>query len=600
MPTIIGDGATSWGNPIPTPKKAASKKLQPKPSTPFIDFFRRLAADGHTKNERKSRVKQYVAEKVDESNRTNGRYADSLYDPAAYKQQYDGGKLFGKITGGLIKDSIDPALAAKLQAIGDSARNSLCSRMRHMLGDANGNVFNSKNRKWFVCRYANQILPVSEGTWSETAGVWVSQHGLQTSFHRSTVQNGWVLRERCHRFAPTVARYQVGEWDWIDRDFAREAGIYRFIERHSAWVPEAIVEELGLSLLNEDGNAIGGYHSSRNVVGKIPSAQYDGRKLPLLMGLELEVEATGLYSPESVAHKWLKMMGIVQIGDKKHRYCATEHDGSLSNGFECVTGYTGLDVHAKALAPLKDRPFRDDLRSHETTTCGLHVHIDRMNMTPLHAYKLNLFINDKANQKLMYAIARRYNHDRYAAMAPKEGDAKIMGDYVRRLREAHPGTLAARAMPGVAGLKARRDYSALMRARYKDIIGSANGSRYQAVNFSNRNTVEYRLFRGSLRYETIMACLEFTRASWLFAYQLSKNEMTTEAFLKFICEPANRPDTKFLREYLTLKGFDTKERTEYEVPKTRLQQVIIEAEDPALNLPAPKKNKLYQPQAVAA
>lgn len=597
MPTTNRSG---WGTP--PEKKGASKKLQPKPSTDFIDFFRRLGIDGHTKNERKARIKQHMAERVDETTRPNGRYADSLYDPAAYKQQYDGGKLFGKITGGLIKDDVDSALLVKLQALGDSARNRLCDRLRSKFGDMNGHAFNSKDRKWFLCNYSNQIQPVTNGTWSASAALWVSADGLRSSFRQSVVQSDWIQRDQCHRFAPTIEHYHSGAWDWIDRNFAREAGVYRFIERNSTWVPEAIAEEeLGLSLLNEDGNAIGGYHSSRNVVGKIPSAQYDGRKLPLLMGLELEVEATGLSSPEGVAHKWLKMMGIVQIGDKKHRYCATEHDGSLSNGFECVTGYTGLDVHALALLPLKDKPFRDSLRSHETTTCGLHVHIDRMNMTPLHAYKLNLFVNDAKNQKLMYAIARRYNHDRYAAMAPKEGDAKIMGDYVRRLRESVPSVSLARATAkGVAGLKARRDYSALMRSRYKDIIGSANGSRYQAVNFANRNTVEYRLFRGSLRYETIMACLEFTRASWLFAYQLSKSEMTTEAFLKFICEPANRPDTKFLREYLTLKGFDTKERTQYEVPKTRLQQVIIEAEDPALNLPAPKKNKLHQSQAVAA
>ncbi len=561
----------------------------PRPAPELLRRWQIGVRDGYNKAERKRIARELIAEQVDETQRPSGRYAEFLYDVVAYKAARDGGKKRGELMAAILKGKITQDHQRMYAALRTGERERLEYNLR---ADNNTAAFQPAGREFFICAFSHTICSSSTATYSRFADAWVSPDGLTAAFRRSEVMNDWLPRHVAQRCVASIDQYQQNAWDWIDGDVARDLG-YRWIDRVSCWVPEAVAEELGLSLLNEDGEAIGGYHSSRHVVGKIPSKVYDKRKLPLRMGLELEVEAKGSHHPETIAQEWLKKFGVIEIDGRKHRYCATEHDGSLTNGFECVTGYTGLDVHAVALLPLKDKPFADSLRSHETTTCGLHVHIDRVNMTPLHAFKLNLFINSSKNAKLVHAVARRYNHDRYAAIANKERDAAIMGEYVRMVRRDN-------GITGTANLRERREFSQLMKSRYREIIGSANGSRYQAVNFANRNTVEFRLFRGTLRYETIMACLEFTRAAWLFSYQLSKNEMTTEAFLKFICDPANRPDTKFLREYLTLKGFDTKERSAYTIPATRLGDVVIAAEDPAINLPAPKANKLHQLQAVAA
>jgi hypothetical protein len=67
------------------------------------------------------------------------------------------------------------------------------------------------------------------------------------------------------------------------------------------------------------------------------------------------------------------------------------------------------------------------------------------------------------------------------------------------------------------------------------------------------------MFKGTLRYATIMACLEFTYATWFFCRDTGTNQLTTENFLEFISRAENLNDTKFLRQYLTEKNWSLPE-----------------------------------------
>jgi hypothetical protein len=84
----------------------------------------------------------------------------------------------------------------------------------------------------------------------------------------------------------------------------------------------------------------------------------------------------------------LDKIGYTPDGTK---YCLLENDGSLSNGFEMVTGYSGLE-HTRQLEFFKSR--LSGAKSHNTSTCGLHVHICKSDMSLLHASKMVLFVND--------------------------------------------------------------------------------------------------------------------------------------------------------------------------------------------------------------
>jgi hypothetical protein len=273
---------------------------------------------------------------------------------------------------------------------------------------------------------------------------------------------------------------------------------------------------------DDDDSIIGEYHSSADNLGKIPSL-FDKRKSQIFLGLELEIEVNEDYSRSDKAEMILSNIGVYTDNQNdRYTYCLAEDDGSLNHGFELVTGYTGLDVHEKQLAYFK-KPIRG-LRSHDTSTCGLHIHIDKHNVTLNHATKMILFMNDSGNQKLIKTIARR-SSNRFCKVLNKKAD-----------------------------------YSWLKSAkRSSDPLRQLNEDRYECLNFHNDNTIEFRLFKGTLKFESIMSCLEFTYATWFFCKDNGYQDLNTDNFIQFICKPENRSDTKYLRAYLKSHLFDVPE-----------------------------------------
>jgi hypothetical protein len=266
-----------------------------------------------------------------------------------------------------------------------------------------------------------------------------------------------------------------------------------------------------------DSEYINDYHSSE--LGHIPTS-FDKRKTKVYLGMELEVEVTD----RDRSGKAQELRSAIQgyrssIDDCYYDYCELEHDGSLSYGFEIVTAYTGLDVHRDQLKFFKNR--WSGVKSHDTSTCGLHVHICKSDMTMYHASKLILFINDPDNHRLIKAIARR-DESGYAKIKNKAEDKR----WITHAKQ------------------------------YDNPLNHLNEDRYEALNFKNPKTIEFRLFKGTLKYETIISCLEFTYASWFFARDMGATDLTIPKFLEFICRPENKADTVYLRAYLASKGFE--------------------------------------------
>ena len=288
---------------------------------------------------------------------------------------------------------------------------------------------------------------------------------------------------------------------------------------------------------------IGSYHSSKRNLGHIPSS-YDMRSPRVLLGLELEIEVDSNYCRDSMAGELIDGMSDYRDEDNiRHTYCLMEEDGSLDRGFEMVTAYTGLDVHKAQLQYFKAKT--KGLTSHNTSTCGLHVHVCKSSMTTLHGAKLVLFINDPANSKLVRDIARR-DDSSYSRIKNKQDDKSWLKD----------------------SFHSSSDRSAQLQR--------LNADRYEALNFKNEKTIEFRLFKGTLKYETMIACLEFSFACWHFTASASASELTTSKFLEFICSPNNRKDTRFLRAYLKEKGYalaDNLRQTSKPVPAPAVETI---------------------------
>ena len=192
----------------------------------------------------------------------------------------------------------------------------------------------------------------------------------------------------------------------------------------------------------------------------------------LFLGVELEVDKGGEF--DSTAEKIVKMMNP---GDGKwFMYCS--HDGSLDNGLEMITCPATLNYHLemadkykKLFAYLIGKGYR----SHNTSTCGLHVHFSR-----------SFYAEDEEENicKLLYLIEKFWDE----IVIFSRRDYRSLEHYAKK--PEHGG---------------------------KEFVSRWNKSgchdgHYYSVNISNANTIELRMFRGTMNLETYLATLEFVDA----------------------------------------------------------------------------------------
>jgi len=218
------------------------------------------------------------------------------------------------------------------------------------------------------------------------------------------------------------------------------------------------------------------------------------------LGVELEVECTGTRDRTTIA---TGIHEAVNGGVYGHRMFF-ERDGSLNDGFEMISQPMSLPALREVFSFLRQPDMVAGIRSHRTTTCGLHVHVSRTGLSNLTLARAVTFVNDPSNDAFITAIARRYNN----------GFCR----YVEKVVEtAH--------LPG---------------------------DRYEAVNLTNANTVEFRIFRGSLKYEAVVAAMEFCHALLEFCAResMTASGLNARAFLAF-CAASMSDETATMRRYVS-------------------------------------------------
>ena len=241
---------------------------------------------------------------------------------------------------------------------------------------------------------------------------------------------------------------------------------------------------------------IGSYHSSKG--NQRPQVSDWTKMKKRYLGVELEVECRDVGRGEK-AQQLHEIINNEVFASKVF----FENDGSLNNGFEIISQPMGLDRHREVWQWLNDKSAVKGLRSHNTTTCGLHVHVSRENLSKLQIAKIVSFINDPENEQLVRAVARRY----------AEGYCKI---------------------------------------KVKKIGQSAQSEdRYEAVNITPRKTIEFRIFKGSLKYESVMSAIQFCNSLVDFCGRANTSirDLKADNFLDFI-RADESGDTDILVPYL--------------------------------------------------
>lgn len=193
----------------------------------------------------------------------------------------------------------------------------------------------------------------------------------------------------------------------------------------------------------------------------------------LTFGVELECD-----DGDSVADAVSDIAGVTD-----RAYC--KHDGSLSDGYEIVTHPGTLAWHRECFpwAEVCYASRSNGFHSHDTNTCGLHVHVGRGQLGPssvLTAAKMALIMARLRDWFVRFS--RRGGESRWASyLAPytlPADDDEALRDVYRKLRSS---------------------------------------GRYLAVNVQPGDTVEIRIFRGSLVPETVLAAIELVSNLTLYA-----------------------------------------------------------------------------------
>lgn len=277
-------------------------------------------------------------------------------------------------------------------------------------------------------------------------------------------------------------------------------------------------------LQNERTSVIHPYHSNKRPELDFHRTTSDLPN-PLYFGVELEIDGGG--EDNDKARTILEDLGT------EHAFA--EHDGSLNNGFEIVTQPFTYKYYSETLSQNFSRAMTTaaelGYRSHDTTTCGLHVHVGRngLGSTPEERddtiTKIWLLMYRFRCELILFSRRTKGNLDRWAALP----ELKDLGetDYLEVLGSNLPDLKLKLKQNGV------RD-------------------RYKALNLRNSNTIEFRLFRGTLKHSTLTATLQFVHNLCAVAMALTGTDVlsiTWEQLHTLLCL-----DAPELREYMKARG----------------------------------------------
>ena len=213
-----------------------------------------------------------------------------------------------------------------------------------------------------------------------------------------------------------------------------------------------------------------------------PFIKEKGKYSSRLSGVELEYELNeGKSQREALffLHRNLKDHAIFK------------RDGSLDNGIEICTRPASIDIQTTEFRKMfEDTACMDTLVVEKT--CGMHVHVEKKKLSSLTLGKLTLFMQAKKNKEFLETIAERQSNS-----------------YTRT------GT----------------DLSVTSVHR-----GVASGDRYQALNLTNQNTIEFRIFKTPEEYGSFLKNMEFIDAITTFAMPATSGiqDVHYESFLNFV------------------------------------------------------------------
>ena len=233
-----------------------------------------------------------------------------------------------------------------------------------------------------------------------------------------------------------------------------------------------------------------------------------GRATRLYLGWELETEMNN----SGCGPGWMRdNLGLDYVGYKE--------DGSLDDGVEIVSHpmtWGFIRERTKELTDALAKMVKAGIRSYQTDTCGMHVHLSRDAFSSLHLYKFLTLVYQ--NPDLTTRVSQRVKErlSQWASLT-----AEKLTDSPKRM---------------------------LQKARTKD---NMQYCRYVAVNLEPAHTIEIRIFRGTLHAPSFFKNLEYCAAAYQFTKMAGMNQLTERHFTQYV--QANKREFPNLHAFLTGK-----------------------------------------------
>ena len=216
----------------------------------------------------------------------------------------------------------------------------------------------------------------------------------------------------------------------------------------------------------------------------------------LYYGFELEIDEGG--EKHSIAAEIVKRMNPDPETPSHPWFMYCSHDGSLNNGMELISmpatlayHHSQREVYAELFKWLKSNSYL----SHNTSTCGLHFHFSRA------------FFDDAPNpdecvSKLLYLVERFW--DELTVFSRR--DYKSLSHYAKKI-DMDPD-----------------DFFDQWNKNHD------HDGHYYSVNITNDDTIEFRMFRGTLNVDTFFATLDLVDA---FVHLAKEKDLVTLQSMAF-------------------------------------------------------------------
>lgn len=227
-------------------------------------------------------------------------------------------------------------------------------------------------------------------------------------------------------------------------------------------------------------------------------------------GVELELDCGG----ESDANA-RKLMEIANFGEER---VYIKHDGSLDDGFEVVTHPMTLDYHlyhmpwAEVLSKARELGYK----SHQASTAGFHIHVNRT------AFGADIEEQDSAIARVLFFFEKHWEE---LLKFSRRTQRQVQQWANRYGYKDQPMDILDHAKKGFSGV------------------------RYTAVNLTNAETIELRLFRGTLKYNTLAATLQLANRICDCAVCFSDEELKAMSWTTFVAGCTQYPElVQYLKE----------------------------------------------------